>query len=89
VPESSARSFTLPNRNFDTGDAIRRGHYTLVDRAYGSLLARLRERHFVNVPSALRANVLAFYGDAPAATAGHAKDARRLAADLAALKQSP
>ena len=54
----------LPNRNFDTGAPTRLGEYALCDRSYGELVRRLAKHHFRDVTPGVRANILAFFGDA-------------------------
>ena len=53
------------NTDFDTGRPAQHGEYALADETYGDLLAKLAARRFEGIPSALRQNVLAFYGQRP------------------------
>ena len=39
-----------------------RGEYTLADDTYAELLDKLDDRQYTDVPPALRANIIAFYG---------------------------
>jgi hypothetical protein len=53
----------LDNQNFDTGRPTRKGEYKKADETYEKLLD-----HFADAPNnisiELRANILAFYGEA-------------------------
>ena len=53
----------LANTNFDTGQPTVRGEYAMADDTYDELLEKLTDRAFVNLPSGLRSNLVAFYGD--------------------------
>ena len=55
---------SLANLNLDTGRATARGDYALADETYDELLDKLSDREFADVPPALRANIVAFYGAA-------------------------
>jgi hypothetical protein len=52
---------SLPNLDFDTGEATKPGEYELADKTYAKLVGKLAERHFDMVTPALRENILAFY----------------------------
>jgi zinc dependent phospholipase C len=52
----------LPNVDLDTGRPTARGEYTLADETYDELLDRLADREFADVPRALSANIVTFYG---------------------------
>ena len=52
----------LPNRNFDIGELTGAGAYKLSDATYANLLGKL-EGHYADMPSDLRLDILAFYGD--------------------------
>jgi hypothetical protein len=54
----------LPNTNFDTGRPTAKGDYALADATYDELLDKLAERGFGDVPAALRADLVAYYGSA-------------------------
>jgi hypothetical protein len=58
--------FDFMNTDFDTGRPARHGEYSLADDTYAELLAKLAAREPGAVPTALRTNVLAFYGPDPA-----------------------
>jgi hypothetical protein len=88
IPRSASKDFTLPNRNLDTGDAVRLGDYGLVDKTYRSLLSRLDDDHFEHVPPALRRNILAFYDGRVTQVAKNGKDARALTRSLATLRDA-
>ena len=77
----------LPDDNLDTGRRTRRGEYDPADHAYETLLEKLDDRHFANVPTALRADILRFYeGENRVArtTDDHDDTLRRELAQLAA-----
>jgi hypothetical protein len=57
------------NTDFDTGRPARHGEYALADETYADLLAKLAVRQFEGIPTALRQDVLAFYGQRPAPSA--------------------
>ena len=63
-------ALSLPNRNFDTGTPVRAGEYRTTDDTYAQLVLLLAKRDPATVDCAVRADVLAFYGDgdAPIAT---------------------
>jgi hypothetical protein len=52
----------LPNTDFDTGKPTARGEYSLADATYDDLLDKLADRKFADVPAALGANLIAYYG---------------------------
>jgi hypothetical protein len=54
---------SLPNVDFDTGEATRPSEYRLADAAYSRLACALAERDPVSVDPKLRADVLHFYSD--------------------------
>lgn len=54
----------LPNTDFDTGQPTARGEYALADATYDELLDKLADRAFADVPAALSANLVAYYGAA-------------------------
>jgi len=57
-----AGQLKLPNENLDVGEIPAPGRYRLSDRAYAQLLDKL-EGHYNEMPTELRVNILAFYGD--------------------------
>jgi len=84
------RRLNLANTNFDTGKPAAHGDYGLADETYADLLGRLAERHFGNVPPALRQNILAYYAAAPDKISGkkELKRMKRVRVQLAALKNA-
>jgi hypothetical protein len=54
-------SLLFENINLDTGLQTRAGNYRLADQAYARLLNNLAKRHFRNVTSELRDNIVDFY----------------------------
>jgi hypothetical protein len=66
----------LRNTDFDTGRAARHGEYALADDTYVELLEKLEDRSFRGVPSALRRDVIAFYGARPEPSP-HSKNDRK------------
>jgi hypothetical protein len=57
-----AGQLSLANLDLDTGRPTARGEYTLADDTYAELLDKLDDRQYTDVPPALRANIIAFYG---------------------------
>ena len=80
---AGAGALTLPNDNFDVGEATRAGSYNLTDAAYAKLLHKL-EGHYPELPQDLRTDILAFYQDLslPIATKSNAGDWARLQDEL-------
>jgi hypothetical protein len=81
----------LPNTNFDTGQATARGEYSLADVTYDELLDRLANRRFADVPEALGANIVAYYGAAdplPGAMRDQQKRSTRIRSQVASLRAS-
>jgi hypothetical protein len=74
LAEQKAGQLKLPNRNFDVGEAVEAGKYTLSDRAYARLLDKL-DGHYMEMPVDLRGDILGFYGDlsAPISTKSDSK----------------
>jgi Zinc dependent phospholipase C len=54
----------LPNTDFDTGLPTAKGEYPLADVTYDKLLDKLADRGFADVPAAVSANIVAYYGAA-------------------------
>jgi hypothetical protein len=66
--QSASRSNpALENLNMDTGKPVKAGEYHRADEAYETLLDRLHSRKYQQVPPALRANLLGFFSNFPAA----------------------
>ena len=82
------RRLNLANTNFDTGKPSAHGDYALADETYADLLDRLAERHFADVPPALRQNILAYYAAAPDKISGkkELKRIKKIRVQLSALK---
>lgn len=59
---SQADRWHLPNTDFDTGKATVRGEYSLADVTYDELLDKLARHAFADLPPALAANIVAYYG---------------------------
>ena len=78
---------SLPNNNFDVGEATQAGRYNLTDAAYAKLLHKL-DGHFADLPQDLRSNILAFYEDLslPIATKESKVDWATLRDELSRLK---
>ncbi len=83
LADVNQRRLTLPNDNFDVGDATKAGKYSLTDEAYAKLLHKLDD-HYADIPQALRTDILAFYQDLdlPIATKAHKHDWATLLEDL-------
>lgn len=87
--EAGAKTFSLPNTDFDTGKTTRAGEYKLSDQSYAYLLDKLAAHNFENVTAELRENILAFYADlkAPIATKDDADDWRKTQDELQKLRE--
>jgi hypothetical protein len=86
-----AGALHLPNTDFDTGRPTVRREYSLADAAYDELLDKLADRGFVDVPAALRANMVAYYGAAdslPGATPDQQKRSAIVQSQVALLAAS-
>jgi hypothetical protein len=81
----------IANTNFDTGEPVVPGKYSLADKAYADLLDRLKQTQFKNMPPELRANILSYYADAsvPFATKKKPKEWAKVQSDLNDLKAAP
>jgi hypothetical protein len=78
----------LDNTDFDTGRRAQYGEYSLADKTYAELIARLADRKFAGVSTSLRAEINRYYGRADRAVAQTSTERKRLAqvqADLAEL----
>jgi len=82
------RRLNLANTNFDIGKPSAHGGYGLADETYADLLDRLAERHFADVPPALRQNILAYYAAAPDKISGkkEGKRMQKIRTQLSSLK---
>jgi len=89
------RHLTLPNRDLDTGYPSSLGEYTLADKTYETLLDKLADDHFSNLPPELADNIVAFFGDVdvlPGDRSRHHKHSAKLRQQLdlmAAARSSP
>jgi Zinc dependent phospholipase C len=84
-----AGQLNLVNSDFDTGRPTSRGEYSLADETYNELLEKLADHHFADVPPALAANIVAFYGSGgplPHATRNEQKREAKALSQLAELK---
>ena len=57
------RRRNLPNENLDIGKASTYGTYSGSDKTYEKLVEKLAKKHFDRMPSELRDDILAFFGD--------------------------
>ena len=73
LTEQSAGSLKLPNDNLDVGTFTAAGKYKLTDATYSQLLHKM-EGHYIDVPQALRSDILAFYQDLGAPNSAWAND---------------
>ncbi len=67
----------LANTDFDTGQPTRRGEYPLADATYAELLSRLTSKK-VDVPDAMRADIMRFYGKVEATAVRDKKERKEL-----------
>jgi Zinc dependent phospholipase C len=63
LQEVRAGTLALPNRDLDDGKMTHAAEYTLADKTYAYLLAKLAEKKFDQTSPELRDNILAFYSD--------------------------
>ncbi len=59
--EVKSGDLKIPNRDLDTGNAVRPGEYMLTDKTYDKLLVMLAKKNFADVTPELRSNILDFY----------------------------
>jgi hypothetical protein len=62
LSEQNAGHLKLPNDNLDVGILTAAGKYKLTDATYAKLLHKL-QNHYLDMPQALRSDILAFYHD--------------------------
>jgi hypothetical protein len=67
----------LANADFDTGRPTMRGEYPLADDTYAELLSRLTSKK-VDVPDAMRADIMRFYGRVEPAAVRDKKERKQL-----------
>jgi hypothetical protein len=58
-----AGRLNLANTDFDTGQASKRGEYSMADETYDELLGKLADHKFSGVSGSLRSNLADYYGD--------------------------
>jgi len=75
---------SIPDRNFDLGEAPEPGTYKRADDTYAKLVERLAEKDFAEVSPELRANILSYYSDrdAPFSTKQSPKQWQKLVKTL-------
>jgi hypothetical protein len=82
-------SLNLGNTDFDTGRPTMRGEYPLADETYNELLGRLASKKPGEVPDAMRADIMRFYGSVDPAKASdkrQRKTLEKIETELAALR---
>jgi hypothetical protein len=91
LDEVKAKTLLLDNRDFDTGKETKAGEYSLTDRTYSDLLAKLSDEKFAHISPELKANVLTFYStpETPAFAAKNPKKWTKTQTDLATLRTTP
>jgi zinc dependent phospholipase C len=83
----------LQNKDLDTGRPTSAGEYRPADKAYAQILHKLASHKFENVPSDLRENILAFYGDPSSSSPiankkGGSREWQKTLRELTALKNA-
>jgi hypothetical protein len=73
-----ANRLNLANADFDTGRPTTRREYPLADETYAELLDRLTSKKPITIPTAMRADILRFYGTVDASQASDKKDREKL-----------
>jgi hypothetical protein len=73
-----ANSLNLENADYDTGRQTTRGEYPLADETYDELLGRLASKKPAEVPDAMRADIMRFYGTVDASKASDKKQRKEL-----------
>jgi hypothetical protein len=63
LEQERTNTLVLPNCDLDTGNGTRASEYSLTDKAYADLLARLSKGNFDLTSPQLRADILAYYSD--------------------------
>ena len=69
----------LPDRDLDTGQQVVPGGYTLTDKTYAQLLARITKVPSEPIPAGLKQDIIAYYAD-PAAPISTKKEPKEWAA---------
>ena len=88
VAAAGRGTLRLDDLNFDTGQAARAGEYRMADETYAELVDKLADQKFANIDPALRADILAYYGDldGPIATKKKPRKWAKLMAELNQLR---
>jgi hypothetical protein len=91
VHGAADQQLPLADVDLDTGKATTPGEYRLADETYARLVRELALTKFSTADPGLRANILAYYGDAnkPLATKESRCEWKEIARDLAILKEQP
>jgi hypothetical protein len=91
VHGAADQQLPLTDVDLDTGKATTPGEYRLADETYARLVRELALTKFSTADLGLRANILAYYGDAnkPLATKESRCEWKEIARDLAILKEQP
>jgi hypothetical protein len=71
-----SKDASFNNVDLDTGKETTQGEYLLGDKAYYTLLMKLKRNKFANVSDGLKKNLTAYYSHG-GATAGYANDSRK------------
>jgi hypothetical protein len=81
----------LPNRDLDTGQAVKPGGYSLTDATYATLLDRLTRNPTRPIPPGIKSDVEAYYSDpgAPITTKKDHEKWEKVQADLKTLDTMP
>jgi len=89
LSEQYAGRLKLPNDNLDVGTFTGPGKYTLADASYAELLDKT-QGHYLELPQALRSDILAFYHDpdGPNSTKANSKDWARVLKELDQLRSA-
>jgi len=75
----SQNNLQLLNTDVDTGELTNRGEYSLADDTYAELLDRLTSKQFADVPDAIRADIVRFFGPVNPLDAQDKKERKALA----------
>jgi hypothetical protein len=90
LSDAAADQLTLPNDNFDTGDATGPGKYFLNDETQAQWLDELAEQNFAGASPDVRTELLQFFGqpNAPYATRRNRKEWAKVQAEVERLKSA-
>jgi hypothetical protein len=91
LQEERTGTLVLANFDLDDGKATAAAEYSLADRAYGDLLARMATQKFEGTTPQLRDNILAFYSKLPTTTETRSNAAqwRAVLLNLTQLRDAP